>query len=206
MNTRPEGSRARERFSTIYFYVGLDCVNADDGEKLCLGGGREAGGLVVVDSELKPRRSLLVRGADPQVGGFELEASVASMDDEGTVAFAGKDDVTLVDVKHHLEELHKTHRRPRRKDGDNAATVRGAFRLPDTVETGSKIVLLQVLWNGLGAWYVLPPFRFDCVIVRQVTYKWNGLEPPPFISFARVNCDEHFFTFKTGATQAKKRQ
>lgn len=149
---RAPGSPARS--STLYFYVGLEHLTADKN------GGQESGGLVVVDSDSKPRRSLLVRGVHPQLGGFEVAATVGptrgtsetgSSDEEqegevATVNFLGKQNVRIGGVKDEVERLHAAHRRARRK-GDQRETVVPVvlpFLLPDEVEAGSNVVLVQV--------------------------------------------------------------
>lgn len=145
------GSPARS--STLYFYVGLEHLTAGES------GGQEDGGLVVVDSDSKPRRSLLVRGVHPQLGGFEVAATVgptrgtsetgSSDEQESEVAavnFLGKQNVRIGGVKDEVERLHAAHRRARRKSdqSETAVPVVSPFLLPDEVEAGSNVVLVQV--------------------------------------------------------------
>lgn len=144
---------AADRLSTIYFYVGLEC-GANEGEEPCPGLGRKNARLDVVNSGSNPRRSLLVRGAHPQLGGFELEASVVltrdavesskEVADDVTMAFMGRSKLPVVDIKRHVERLHDAHRRVRRKAGKREEPVRGPFVLPDEVDAGSNVVLVQV--------------------------------------------------------------
>lgn len=150
------------RTSTIYFYVGLDHVAADKEKE------QASGGLAVVDpnSDSKPRRSLLVTGVHPELGGFEVAATVVSTrsktgaSDEalqgsgdgaaqegGVVAvnFLGKQNVRIGGVKEEVERLHAAHRRSRRKDSQREkAAVASPFLLPDEVDAGSNVVLVQV--------------------------------------------------------------
>lgn len=151
------GPGSPPRPSTIYFYIGLDCSAAadDENEGSCLEvGGDGDAGLVVVDSHPSPRRSLLVRGAHPQHGGFEMEAAVASVRDRGelgsegeedvTVAFVGRRDSPIVNIKQEVEKLHKAHGRSARKAGKTERLEEGPFVLPNEADAGSKMVLVQV--------------------------------------------------------------
>lgn len=132
--------------------------------------------LVVVDSDPTPRRSLLVRGSHPQLGGFEMEAGVVSMRDSGrlsskgedhvTVAFMGKRDTPIVDIKQEVEKLHKTHTRKNRRAGKDESSNKGPFVLPDTADAGSNVVLVQVK----GCYYTT--VGFSCV---QVWGFWTSL-------------------------------
>lgn len=147
------GSPARS--STLYFYVGLDDVATDKG------GEQESEGLVVVDSDSKPRRSLLVRGVHPQLGAFEVAAAAVStrgktassdeeQEEEGVaVNFLGKQNVRISGVKQEVERLHAAHRRDRRKGDQRKGDQRevpvvSPFLLPDKMEAGSNVVLVQV--------------------------------------------------------------
>ena len=142
------GSPARS--STIYFYVGLDHVTADNA------GEQDGGGLIVVDSASRPRRSLLIRGVHPQFGGFEVAAAAVSTrgktgssdekqkDETVAVNFLGKQNVRIGGVKDEVERLHAAHRRVRRKGDQREMPVESPFLLPDEVEAGSNVVLVQV--------------------------------------------------------------
>lgn len=153
--------------STIYFYIGLDCSAAADSgdEDPCSealeAGEEDVGGLVVVDSDSKPRQSLLVRGRHPQHGVFELESTVVSTRDENDVspsssggggdttrvAFLGRKGVPMVDIKREVEKLHEAHRRmyrANRRGGKNEMAERVPFALPDESDVGSNVVLVQV--------------------------------------------------------------
>lgn len=144
------GSPARS--STIYFYVGLDHLTVENDR------GQEGGGLVVIDSDSRPRRSLRVRGVHPQLGGFEVAATVSrargtgktgSSDEEqeGAVAavnFLGKQSLRIGGVKDEVERLHAAHRRVRRKGDEREMAAVSPFLLPDEVEAGSNVVLVQV--------------------------------------------------------------
>ena len=162
------GSGASPRPSTIYFYIGLDCSGDDtkDGEP-CLGvGGKSGGGLAVVDDDSEassPRRSLLIRGAHPQHGGFELEAgTVAKTQDGGglsldgggggdgglTFAFVGKKGAPIADIKQEVEKMHEAHRRTsRRPKKKNEAFEPRPFVLPNEADVDSNVVLVQVRKN-----------------------------------------------------------
>eukprot|EP00903_Cladosiphon_okamuranus_P008249 g7940.t1 len=167
------GSGDSPRPSTIYFYVGLDCGEADTaGDESCLGAGRSGAGLVVVDESdpSSPRRSLLVRGAHPQHGGFEMEATAAPTRDSGgpsseggaeggglALAFLGKSGAVIADMKREVEKLLKVHRltcrsAAKRMDG----LVTGPFVLPNKADHGSNAVLIQV--TGIA------PFAVDFVV------------------------------------------
>lgn len=158
-------SGSPSRTSTIYLYVGLDHVAARKEKE------QESGGLVIVDPDSKPRRSLLVRGVHPELGGFEVDATAVStrgktsLSDEGlegsvdgtpegevvAVNFLGKQNVRIEGVKEEVERLHAAHRRARRKGGQREkATVASPFLLPDEMDTGSNVVLVQV---SRGAYY-----------------------------------------------------
>lgn len=150
-----DGPTAELRPSSIYFYIGLDCSAAIEDEGPCSeAGGNNGAALVVVDSDLTPRRSLLVKGSHPQLGGFEMEAGVASMQDGGelssngendvTVAFMGKTNTPIVDIKQEVEKLHKKHGRASRRAGKDEGAKEGPFVLPNTFDDGSNLVLVQV--------------------------------------------------------------
>lgn len=149
------GSPARS--STLYFYVGLDHLAAGSDR------GQEDGGLVVIDSDSRPRRSLRVRGVHPQLGGFEVAATVSrtsgtsktgSSDEEqegamAAVNFLGKQNLRIGGVKDEVERLHAAHRRVRRKGDQREMAVVLPFLLPDELEAGSNVVLVQVqMLNG----------------------------------------------------------
>lgn len=157
IGTAAAGSGGSPRPSTIYFYIGLDCGDAiTEDEESCLEAGEKSGAaLVVVDSESSPRRSLLVRGAHhPRHGGFEMEAAVASTRDSGglssegdgdlTFAFMGKRDAPIVDIKQEVERLHEAHRRTSRRAKKEEGFETGPFVLPNKVDVGSNVVLVQV--------------------------------------------------------------
>eukprot|EP00904_Undaria_pinnatifida_P001887 jgi/Undpi1/1169/HiC_scaffold_10.g04631.m1 len=164
-------SGSPSRTSTIYLYVGLDHVAAHKEKE------QESGGLVIVDPESKPRRSLLVTGVHPELGGFEVDATAVStrgktsLSDEGlegsgdgapegevvAVNFLGKEKVRIEGVKEEVERLHAVHRRARRKGGQREkAAVASPFLLPDEVDTGSNVVLVQVTGQA--------PFSVDFVV------------------------------------------
>ena len=152
------GSGGPPRPSTIYFYIGLDC-GEDNGRCLEAGGGSGAGLVVVDDPDpSSPRRSLLVRGAHPQSGGFELEATVAAPTRDGggpfpegeedvglALAFLGKRGAVIADMKQEVEKLLGVHRRTGRSAAKKKGELaRGAFVLPNKADSGSNVVLVQV--------------------------------------------------------------
>lgn len=151
VGTASSPSVANPRVSTVYFYVGLDCGDAD---ARCSAIDGENDGLAVIDPGLEPRRSLLIRGTHPQLGGFELEARAVSAgstpgaraEGDVKVSFVGKAGVPVVDVRRYVEGLHTAHRRVRRKGGqaEEASVARKPFVLPDEVDAGSDVVLVQV--------------------------------------------------------------
>lgn len=166
--TGTTGSGASPRPSTIYFYIGLDfssdaASSEDEGSYSEARGGKSGAALTVVDDgseSASPRRSLLVRGAHPQHGGFELAASVAaptatrdsgggaaasSEGDRGlTVAFVGKGGAAIADVKQEVERLHEAHRRATRRAKTKEGSETGPFVLPNKADAGSNVVLVQV--------------------------------------------------------------
>lgn len=148
LGTAGSPSVANPRLSTIYLYVGLDCGATDTQCSDVRGGG-----FAVIDSDAMPRRSLLIQGTHPQLGGFELEARALSAggtgaraEDDVKVSFVGKAGVPIVDIRGYLEKLHAAHRRIRRKAGrpEDAPPERKPFGLPDEVGAGSGVVLVQV--------------------------------------------------------------
>lgn len=151
VGTASPPSVANPRVSTVYFYVGLDCGDAD---ARCSAVDGQNDGLAVIDPGLEPRPPLLIRGTHPQLGGFELEARAVSVgstpgapvEGDVKVSFVGKAGVPVVDVRRYVEGLHATHRRVRRKGGqaEEASVARKPFVLPDEVDAGSDVVLVQV--------------------------------------------------------------
>lgn len=83
-----------------------------------------------------------------------MEAAVVSTRDRGgsssegeydvTVAFMGKRDTPIVDIKQEVEKLHNAHRRVSRRAGKNERVDKGPFVLPNKADAGSNMVLVQV--------------------------------------------------------------
>lgn len=148
--------------STVYFYVGLDCSSKTG----CSPVVAENGGLAVVDLTKTSQGSLLVKGSWGELGHFELETSAFSTSTSGvvgegaeggpTVAFVGKANIPIVDVKRDLEKMQAEHKRsPRRPQHQVDTSARRPFVLPNTVDDDSNIVLVQVTGQA--------PFTLDLV-------------------------------------------
>lgn len=155
----PETSTGlNSRLSTLYFYVGIDCSTARPGDDTRCSRNVDGNfGVTVSDSATQNARSLLVTGASKQLGDFEWEATASSAlvgltelenEDTVTMAFVGKANIAIVDVKKELERMHSAHRASGRK-GQAGPTSRRPFVLPSTVEDGSNVVLVQVCSAGL---------------------------------------------------------
>ncbi len=197
--TMTEGSGSPPRPSTIYFYIALDCgATADDEENewSCLEVGTDGdAGLVVVDSLPSPRRSLLVRGAHPQHGGFEMEAAVASVREGGdpgsrgegdvTVAFVGRRDSPIVNIKQEVEKLHKAHGRSARRAGKTEGLEGAPFVLPNEADPGSNVVLVQVSERGTGPSHV-PSVRRDPSLQYGIV-RWGDQSSLVQLSCARLS-------------------
>ncbi|CAM9649573.1 unnamed protein product [Ectocarpus sp. 13 AM-2016] len=173
----PTGSGVSPQPSTIYFYIGLDCSAAvnSDSEESCFTGG--TAGLQVVHPESSSQQSLLVRGAHPQHGAFDLEAAVVSSRDsdssssemESAVAFLGKKGVPMADVKKEVEKRLEAHRRAsRRAPPKSEKADRGPFVLPNEADVGSNVVLVQVVGEA--------PFTVDFVV--RANTPSGGAKPP----------------------------
>lgn len=150
--------------STVYFYVGLDCASKAGCSQVV----SENGGLNVVDPTTTSKGTLRVEGATGQLGKFVLETAVSSTDtlvvrdtreDERriSVAFVGKPNLPLVDVKRRLEGMYAEHRRSARRPKQQKpdTSVLGPFVLPNTVDDGSNVMLVQITGNA--------PFSVDFV-------------------------------------------
>ncbi|CAM9340838.1 unnamed protein product, partial [Hapterophycus canaliculatus] len=181
--------------STIYFYIGLDCsvaagIKDEDSCSEVLEAGKEnASRLVVVDSDSKPRRALLVRGNHLKHGGFELESTVVSTQDgdgsasspreeagTATMSFLGRKGAPMVDIKGEVEKLHEAHRRVHRahRRGDKRERAeRVPFALPNESDVGSNVVVVQVTGQA--------PFTVDFVVRSSAVeqdHSMEGKEPP----------------------------
>eukprot|EP00752_Nemacystus_decipiens_P007415 g6630.t3 len=188
IGTVTTGPGVAPRRASIYFYIGLDCGDADAGGEgsSCLeAGGKNGGGLDVVHdgSEESSRRSLLVRGGHPQHGGFELEATVAPTRESGeasspggggdgglTFAFVGKRGAPIADIKQEVEKMHEAHRRMSRRGKKKEGLETRPFVLPNQADVGSDLVLVQVTGT--------PPFAVD-LVVRGSSAGQDGDQPPP---------------------------
>lgn len=149
--------------STVYFYIGLDCSSKRDCSQVVA----ENGGLAVVDLTTTSQGSLLMKGASGELGYFEVETSASSPGTSGVpgeegakgslaVAFVGKANVPIVDVKRQLEEMHAGHQRSARRLQHQVDTLaRRPFVLPNTVNDDSNVVLVQVTGQA--------PFMLDLV-------------------------------------------
>lgn len=141
---------------TVYVYVGLDCSDKDARSHDLA----ENGGLTVIDSAGESRKSLLIRGTSEQLGNFEFQAWASRRGEGGSelsIAFVGKANVSMVDVKRELEGMHTQHQRSarrQRQSSDIPATQ--PFLLPNRADESSNVVLVQVTGQA--------PFVVDLVV------------------------------------------
>ena len=184
------------RFSTVYLYVGLDCNDGESGATgvmslPCVGQIGDGAELRVVDADAPAGHPLVIRGKHARIGTFDVEASASLTGDAATsgratagnkvsIAYVGKKGLPLVDVKRMLEriQVQKSFGR-RQKAGKIAEPAEEPFTLPNEMEAGSNVVLLQFTGQA--------PFSVDLVVrapVEAFEPLMNGddrvREPIPF--------------------------
>lgn len=155
----------------MYLYIGLACDATAKMRSSCGEQGGNGVELKVVDANTIAGHPLVVEGRGAQIGAFHVEASAsrvggatgsnrATVGDEISIAYVGKQGLPVVDIKHALETMIAQDLRSRRRR--EAEQTGGPFVLPNEVDEQSNVVLLQITGQA--------PFSVDLIVraPRQV--------------------------------------